>query len=339
MLKIAFKTLLWLALIYAGVLAGVSLYDHWSLRSEDIDTYRDYPGSIYADSNHLLTYGLDRIVMHDKQVLIIGASVSGYGYDLAAFKAALPAGWHVHKLSMAGANITMYRQLLDDMKTLGLLDIPSELVIVLDGHFITMLDDARKFGGTLTHLDKDKLRHKVFAAGENGLPSPRFEQPLQDLVRYTLVKPFVLLYGLQIKAHQLAEKIKTGALETLGMEARPSLERYKERRLDMFDGLGYGAEQLERLKALLKDYAAPSRRFVWIDLPLMSQYREGFKPVEDYHREIGPILKTLDMHYAGIETFAPDDQFDDDIHPKAEFKPAWSEKVAGIVASVITAQP
>lgn len=335
MLKIAFKTLCWLVLIYAGVLACVLGYDRWSMAVDDIDTYRDYPASIYGDSNHLLTYGLDRITMHDKQVLVIGASLSGYGYDMAAFKAQLPKGWHLHKLSMAGANITMYRQLLDDMKARGLLDIPSQLVIIFDGHFITMLDNTRKFGGPLTHLDKDKLRHKVFETDDNGAPVPRFEQPLQDAVRYALVKPFVLLYGLQIKAHQMAETIKTGALEALGMEARPSLERYKERRLAMFPGKGYGDEQLLALQELLQTYSDPNRRFVWIDLPLMSQYREGFKPVEDYRSEILPKLKNLPMTYVDLTSLSDDAQFDDDIHPKAEFKALWSVKAGEIVAGVI----
>ncbi|MCD8562940.1 MAG: hypothetical protein LRY54_02580, partial [Alphaproteobacteria bacterium] len=248
MIKILGKTLLWFLLIYTGVLGAVTLYDRWSMNIEDLDTYRDYPASIYASGNHMLTYGLDRIKMHEKQVLIIGASVSGYGYDLDSLKAHVPPGYHVHKLSMEGANISMYRQLIDDMEALGMLDKPEHLIIVFDGHFLKFIDDERKFKNSLTHFDNDKLRHKVFALDEAGKVVPRFSNPaLENFVRYTAIKPFAMLYGKELTLHTVLAKLKERGIEKLNeltgrtiARARPTLEQYKEKRLKQFEGHGFG---------------------------------------------------------------------------------------------------
>lgn len=333
MLKIFAKVLAWLLGIYAVFVGAFMLYDAAVFKDRNIDFYQDYKTGIFAHVNHLAVYGLDQVKLHDKQVLIMGASVVGRGFIADDLADALP-GTHVHKLAMAGANISMHEQLLHDLAAKQDFGKASSLIVILPVHFKAMLDDARKYPSGRTHLETEKLRHKLWMQNAAGEIVPRFSPAIHAPLYSYFIQPFVRFYGVKSLAHEGAYEAKKIVIDQINAIAGRQVasinltnEEYMERTLKSFDGRGYTDEQFEKLAALTAWLEGQGAQVVILDLPVQTMYRAGFPLYKEYKMKLRAHMPES-ATYIDMSAFADDAEFEDDIHAAPEFMPRWTDELA-----------
>lgn len=339
MLIVSCRTLGWLLAIYAGVLALTLAYDHLTFgRGGNIDVFRDGGWSIYARPNAAGVYALDKITIHDKQVLLIGSSEMGRGFDNEEVRKHLPEGYHVDKLALNGSNITMYRELLADLKSLGTFadDEDKDLIIVFAGTPFVFVDDARTFDTQVSDLGLEKLRHKLYREDEAGHVAPRFEAAgLMHFLQFTLVKPVVWLYA--IKMHS-EEMLNDAAYAVKYYFLPPKLTLAQQRRktaLQIMGEEGLNDEQFDQFSAYIEELRATGAKVIYLDVPLHSVLRKDFPALNQYEQKLKPYRGKLHLTYDSMQDFASDDEFMDHIHAKPEFMPRWSERLAEIISKEI----
>src|SRR6185503_15399520 len=99
---------------YVLVLAPSLLIERTRLAfgPDDIQIYRDYSRSIYANTVNFAVYDLDKLDNYPYQVIILGASPPGRCFLTTPLMDGLK-GYKVHNLGIMGANITETAEMLD----------------------------------------------------------------------------------------------------------------------------------------------------------------------------------------------------------------------------------
>tara|TARA_B100000780_G_C21095661_1_gene441865 strand:+ start:550 stop:1602 length:1053 start_codon:yes stop_codon:yes gene_type:complete len=338
MLKIFAKVLAWLCGIYAALVVLVVLYDAVIFKDRNIDFYQDYRSGIFAHVNHLAVYGLNKVRLHDRQILLMGASVVGRGFIADDLANSLGEGAHVHKLAMAGANISMHEELLHDLAAKQDFTKPQSLTVIIPVHFKAMLDDARKYPSGRTHLGTEKLRHKIWSQDGVGEIVPRFPPAIHTPLYSYLIQPFVRIYGVKSLAHEGAYELKKVVIDRINETAGRQVasinltdDQYMARTLESFGGEGYTDEQFKKLAALSIWLQELGAQVIILDLPTQTIYREGFPLYHEYREKLRAHLPA-DAIYIDMSAFAEDAEFEDDIHALPEFMPNWTEELARALA-------
>ncbi|HEY8191765.1 MAG TPA: hypothetical protein VIG74_05015, partial [Alphaproteobacteria bacterium] len=329
MKKLGLKIAGWTALLYCGLLLITLAFETSAAgQHTTISLYRDYPRSIYANTAHYAVYGMDRLDDHPRQVFILGASVPGQAFDPELLMEELP-GYKVHNLSVSGSNITQMEQVIDLLSTQVDWRTLDSAIFVFGGHFVSFLENERKFGG-MTKIETEELRHHLYRL-EDGNAHPVLHGPLMNAALF-MAKPFAFLYKLKFEstgAFNDAKIALVGMVRKTVQEVPPSdAAYYRAFREKQFRSEPLLDEQFDRFHALAARLKAGGARVVFADMPVPGYFRDDFFAYTDYQKKVKRISRDKTVHYLDLTDFAPDSQFLDDSHPRPEFAARWSAALA-----------
>jgi hypothetical protein len=321
----------WVALFYEAIFFMAVGFDHVTAdRHATVSFYRDYPDSIYANTAHYAVYGLDQFDNYPRQIFIFGASVPARAFDPRLLMNGLP-GYKVHNLSVSGSNITQITEVIDLLSTRVDWRHLDTAIFVFGGHFLSFLENERRFGG-MTKIEVEELRHHLYAF-DGGLIKPELSPPAM-LAALLLMKPFALIYKMKYEADEVIVDLKHDAVSklqrslSLGPKTTfpdpPDGATYRAFRIKQFRNEGLLSEQFDLLTKLVTLLDAGGAKVVFVDMPIPSYYRTGFSIYDDYRRREAAIISDPRVHYLDLTDIAADEEFSDDAHPRPEFAAKWT---------------
>jgi hypothetical protein len=341
--RLGLRIAAWVALFYAAILVLTVGFDRITAgRHKTISFYRDYPNSIYANTAQYAVYGMDQLDDHPRQVFILGASVSARAFDPEQLMKGLP-GYKVHNLSVSGSNISQMMEVLDLLSTRVDWRHLDSAIFVFGDHFVSFLENDRKFGG-MTKIEVEELRHHLYR-DDGGIIKPELSPPAMAAA-FFLIKPFAFAYKIKYEADEAVSELKdTVVTETktaiLGLPPKASstdptdenatptdqpdeASYYRALRIKQFRNVGLTDEQFDLFKKLVTCLDAGGAKVVFVDMPVPSYFRKGFSIYDDYRRREADIIHDPRVHYLDLTAIAADGEFLDDSHPRPEFARKWT---------------
>ena len=117
---------------------------------------------------HYAAYGLDRLDHTPRQMFILGASrLPSRWFSAGSTHVENVDGYKVNNLCVQASNITEMEQVVDlieERVDLSSLDRP---IFVIGGHFISFLENKRKFGGNTTNIQNELIRFRLYRVDED----------------------------------------------------------------------------------------------------------------------------------------------------------------------------
>ena len=326
-MPVTLKIILWLGLYYATLFVAAFIVEITAPGHESIYIFRDYPSSIYASTVSFAAYGLDKLDNSRRQIFIIGGSPPGLGFLPDPLMSMLK-GYKVHNLCLAGANVSEMDELVDlieERVNLAHLDHP---IFIIGGHFMSFMENERKYGGRLTELQQELVRHKICRI-KNGRIAPLWGGPRTLAALKILIRPFILLYKLEFV---LRLDISAWLVKAHLLSPRPPVpntpEGYRAMRVGMFQNRGFTESQFQELNGLLSRLEAVGAVPVFVQMPVPSYIRKNFSLYEQYRRKTKYLSERKDVHVVDLSEQLPDQDFSDDAHPIASAKKLWTEELA-----------
>jgi len=278
----------WVALFYEAAFFLATGFDHVTAdRHGTVSFYRDYPDSIYANTAHYAVYGLDQFDDYPRLVFIFGASVPARAFDPKLLMKGLP-DYKVHNLGVSASNITQIVEVIDLLSTRVDWRHLDSAIFVFSGHFLSFLENERRFGG-MTKIEVEELRHHLYRS-DGGLIKPELSPPAMSAA-LILIKPFALIYKMKFEADEVVVDLKQAAVSELqralglGPKATPTPDgaAYRAYRLKhFFRNEGLRNEQFDLFMRLVTVLDAGGAKVVFVDMPVPSYYRAGFSIYDDY---------------------------------------------------------
>jgi hypothetical protein len=323
----------WIVLFYAAILVATVSFDRVTAgRYKTISFYRDYPDSIYANTAHYAVYGMDKVDNYPRQVFIFGASVTARAFDPEGLMKGLP-GYKVHNLSVSGSNITQMMEVIDLLSTRVDWRHLDSAIFVFGGHFLSFLENDRKFGG-MTKIEVEELRHHLYR-NDDGIIEPELSPPGMPTALF-LIKPFAFAYKIKFETDELVSELKDRVVSGVKMaisgpvpKATPTdppadANHYRALRTRQFRNEGLTDEQFDLFTQLVTRLDAGGAKVVFVDMPVPSYFRKGFFIYDDYRRKEAGIIHDPRVHYLDLTAIAADGEFLDDGHPRPEFAAKWT---------------
>jgi hypothetical protein len=333
----------WVVLFYAAILVLTASFDSVTAgRHRTVSFYRDYPNSIYANTAAYAVYGMDQLDNYPRQVFILGASVSARAFDPEQLMNGLP-GYKVHNLSVSASNISQMMEVIDLLS--GRVDWRhlDSAIFVFGDHFVSFLENDRKFGG-MTKIEVEELRHHLYR-NDGGVIKPELS-PRALVTALFLIKPFAFVYKIKYAADETVSELKYAVISEaktaiLGVppEATPTdapdematltnppdeASYYRALRTKQFRNAGLTDEQFDLFMKLVTRLDAGGAKVVFVDMPVPSYFRKGFSVYDDYRRREAGIIHDPRVHYLDLTAIAADGEFLDDAHPRPEFAGKWT---------------
>ena len=333
----------WVALFYAAILALTAGLDRVTAgRHKTVSFYRDYPDSIYANTAAYAAYGMDQLDNSPRQVFILGASVSARAFDPEQLMKGLP-GYKVHNLSVSASNISQMAEVIDLLSARVDWRHLDSAIFVFGDHFVSFLENDRKFGG-MTKIEVEELRHHLYR-NDGGVIKPELS-PRAMATALFLIKPFAFVYKIKYEGNEAVSELKDAVVSEaktviLGLprEATPTdptddvatltkppdeAFNYRALRTKQFRNADLTDEQFDLFMKLVTRLDAGGAKVVFVDMPVPSYFRKGFSIYDDYRRREAAIIHDLRVHYLDLTAIAADGEFLDDAHPRAEFAGKWT---------------
>jgi hypothetical protein len=343
MQMLGFRIAAWVAVFYVALLVLTASFDSVTAsRHKTVSFYRDYPGSIYANTAAYAVYGMDQLDNYPRQVFILGASVSARAFDPEQLMKGLP-GYKVHNLSVSASNVSQMAEVIDLLSTRVDWRHLHSAIFVFGDHFVSFLENDRKFGG-MTKIEVEELRHHLYRS-DGGVIKPELSPPAMPTALF-LIKPFVFVYKIDYAADEAASELKYAVISEaktaiLGLPAKaaptdptddvaaltnPADEAsyYRALRTEQFRNAGLTNEQFDLFMKLVTRLEAGGAKVVFVDMPVPSYFRKGFPIYDDYRRREAGIVHDPRVHYLDLTAIAADGEFLDDAHPRAEFSGKWT---------------
>jgi hypothetical protein len=340
---LAFRIVAWVALFYAAVLVLTTRFDSvTAARHKTVSFYRDYPNSIYANTAHYAVYGMDQLDNYPRQVFIFGASVTARAFDPEQLMKGIP-GYKVHNLSVSGSNITQMVEVIDLLSTRVDWRQLDSAIFVFGVHFVSFLENDRKFGG-LTRIETEELRHHLYR-NDGGVIKPELGPPAMTTALF-LIKPFAFVYKIKYEADEAVSELKDAVVSELKLAmvgfirkatrrdppdekatpTSPSDEAtdYRALRTRQFRNAGLTDEQFDLFMKLVTRLDAGGAKIVFVDMPVPSYFRKGFFVYDEYRWKEAGIVHDPPVHYLDLTALASDGEFSDDAHPRPEFAGKWT---------------
>lgn len=328
-MKVVGKIVAYTIFIYTLLWCFSSAVDYTlqSKQGETHELYRDYPASIYANTIHYAAYGLDKLDSHPRQMFILGASVSGEGFLVDRIMAEFPE-YKIHNLSISGSNIGQISQVVSIAEEKVDLKGLDSAVFLVSPHFVSFLENDRKFHGPLTALQTELTRHLLYRI-EDGRIIPRIAD--KQLLAYakTLLKPVYLIYKSKVLLAKFMDNIKIALIKLYwskgsSAKADPTDEENRAFRLSQFRNSGYTDIEFDRFAELTGHLRNQGAKVIYIDLPTPTYYRHNFMPYESYRARIEELLERVDIPRISMTTAFDDHTFADDAHPTKEGAELWT---------------
>jgi hypothetical protein len=333
----------WVALLYAAILVLTAGFDSVTAsRHKTVSFYRDYPNSIYANTAAYAVYGMDQLDNYPRQVFILGASVSARAFDPEQLMKGLP-GYKVHNLSVSASNVSQMTEVIDLLSARVDWRHLDSAIFVFGDHFVSFLENDRKFGG-LTKIEVEELRHHLYK-NDGGVIKPELS-PRAMATALFLIKPFAFVYKIKYEADEAVSELKdavayeaktaihgrpaqatlTDQPDEMAAMTNPPDEAsyYRALRTKQFRNAGLTDEQFDLFMKLVTRLDAGAAKVVFVDMPVPSYFRKGFSVYDDYRRREVGIIHDPRVHYLDLTAIAPDGEFLDDAHPRPEFSGKWT---------------
>jgi hypothetical protein len=333
MLRLGSRIAAWVALFYAVILALTTTVDRLTARRHaTVSFYRDYPDSIYANTAHYAVYGMDKLDNYPRQVFILGASVTARAFDPDQLMKGLP-GYKVYNLSVSGSNITQMSEVIDLLSNRVDWQHLDSAIFVFGGHFLSFLENDRKFGG-MTKVEVEELRHHLYR-DDGGVIEPEIRPPALSTAIF-LIKPFGFVYKLEYEAGEAFLELKDWAISRAKLAiSRPVAKAapadpisessyYRAQRTRQFRNSGLTDGQFDLFRQLVTRLDAGGAKVVFVDMPVPSYFRNGFFIYDDYRRKESEVVHDPRVHYLDLTAAAGDDEFLDDGHPLPQFAAKWT---------------
>lgn len=333
----------WVALFYAAILALTAGFDSVTAgRHKTVSFYRDYPNSIYANTAAYAVYGMDQLDNYPRQVFILGASVSARAFDPEQLMKGLP-GYKVHNLSVSASNISQMAEVIDLLSARVDWRHLDSAIFVFGDHFVSFLENDRKFGG-MTKIGVEELRHHLYT-DDGGVIKPELSPPAMPIALF-LIKPFAFVYKIKYAADEAVFELKDAVISEVkkAILGRPEnaaptdptddvatltnrsdeASYFRALRTKQFRNAGLTDEQFDLFMKLVTRLDARGAKVVFVDMPVPSYFRKGFPIYDDYRRREAGIIHDPRVHYLDLTAIAADGEFLDDAHPRAEFSGKWT---------------
>lgn len=326
-MPVTFKIILWVGLFYATLFMATVIVEMAAPTHESIYIFRDYPSSIYASTVSFAAYGLDKLDNSPRQIFIIGGSPPGLGFLPGPLMSMLK-GYKVHNLCLAGANVSELDELVDLIEeriNLAHLDRP---IFIIGGHFMSFMENERRYGGKLTELQQELVRHKICRIKSDHI-TPLWGGPRTLAMLKVLVKPFIFLYKIEFLLRQdISEWLVDAHLESTLPSVPITPEGYRAMRIGMFQNKGFTESQFQELNHLFSRLEAVGAVPVFVQTPVPSYIRENFPLYEQYRTKTKYLSERKDILVVDLSEQLPDQDFSDDAHPIASAKKLWTEELA-----------
>jgi hypothetical protein len=323
----------WVALFYAAILVVTASFDSVTAgRHKTVSFYRDYPNSIYANTAHYAVYGMGQLDNYPMQVFILGASVSARAFDPEQLMRGLP-GYKVHNLSVSGSNVSQMMEVIDLLSTRVDWRHLHSAIFVFGGHFLSFLENDRKFGG-MTKIEVEELRHHLYR-NNDGIIKPELS-PAAMATALFLIKPFAFAYKIKYEADEAVSELKDAVVSKaktaiLGLPPKSTptdppdeASYYRALRTRQFRNAGLTHEQFDLFMKLVTRLDTGGAKVVFVDMPVPSYFRNGFSIYDDYRRREAGIIRDPRVHYLDLTAIAADGEFLDDGHPRPKFAAKWA---------------
>jgi hypothetical protein len=336
--RLGLRIAAWVVLFYAVMLVLTVTFDSVTAgRHKTISFYRDYPVSIYANTAHFAVYGgVGRLDSYPRQVFILGASETARAFDPEQLMKGLP-GYKVHNLSVSGSNISQMTEVIDLLSSRVDWRYLDSAIFVFGGHFLSFLDNDRKFGGEtgdMTKIEVEELRHHLYR-NDGGVIKPELSPPAMAAA-FFLIKPFAFAYKIKFEADGVASELGDGVVSELrmaiGSHARKTAPTdppdvatyYRAWRTAQLRNAGLTDGQFDLFTELVTRLDAGGAKIVYVDVPVPSYFRNGFSAYDEYRSKEADIIHDPRVHYLDLTAIAADAEFLDDGHPRPEFARKWT---------------
>jgi hypothetical protein len=332
------KTLGWTLLGYLALLLFSFLV--WkSQATAGIDS-RAGDHSLFGTAIREVVYSLPKLsVPTDKPLLIIAGSSIARAFRPDIIAEAMP-GFSVDNLAIVASNLTVLRQLVEDVSLVRPRASMERTTFVIVTSFGMLIDNKHQWDGSAyTGYEQEKLRNHLWE-GPPGHLTPTVDTAMLPWAIDAL-RPAFMFYLLELRCHIAAthSAVKlfrlSGRLPSEGNEKRSiqwaELAQMLPETRDQSTG---GSEQFNEMIALLADIRRAGASVVIVKAPVLQWLRERSSTFKWFDQQLNSLASTSNLAVIDLTETAPDREFVDALHATAAAEALWTGRlITGLKAS------